>query len=124
MTNIEKFKDVEIDGDTYRIGRLSAFVGNWMVTQLLAKTYSQEETFKSVQAHCLDVCMVYREHEKDGSRTPIKVFEKTAGRFLVSGLENDLFTVNRLVEEVIAFNLNPFFEKLGIGKQDGTQDTP
>lgn len=119
---LEQFKDVEIEGRRYRIGSLSALVGNWIATVMMQRKATDEETFAKIQAHCLEVCQRYE--ERNGERTPINIFAKP-DRFLVPDLAHDVVTVSALQEEVLDFNLGSFFAKLktkleSVGAQAGT----
>lgn len=108
---MDKTKDIEIEGRQYQIGLLPASVGNWIFTQIQAKTFKNEDTFQSVQAHCFNVCFRWK-IAPDGSRIPVKVFDRAKNQWLIPDLADDLFSVNRLYNATLDFNFAPFFEKL------------
>jgi hypothetical protein len=109
---MEKFKDVTINGVDFRVGLVSALVGDWIITQLTTKRFTDEAVYRSVQTHLLGACSVYI--EKDGGRIPLKIFDN--GRWLVSAqfpdLESDADTVHQLVDAALDLNVSPFFDKL------------
>jgi hypothetical protein len=120
---MEKFKDVTINGVDFRVGLVSALVGDWIITQLTTKTFTDEAIYRSVQAHLLGACSVYI--EKDGGRIPLKIFNN--GRWLVAAqfpdLESDADTVHQLFEAALDLNVSPFFDKLKARNPDLTQAT-
>ncbi len=109
---IQKSKDVQINGITFRVGLLSALVGDWLITQLLTKRFTDAEVYRKSQDHLLGVCSVYV--EKEEARVPMRIYDN--GRWLVAAqypdLEYDVDTVHQLCQEALDFNIGPFFEKL------------
>lgn len=107
---IEKFKDVNVGGHEFRVGLVSALIGDWCVSQMMSGNVSNQEVFAKIQAYMLDVCSVYVDAGEE--RIPKKVFAN--GRFLVPELELDfdLQLLYDLVEEAMKFNFTPFLLKM------------
>ena len=109
---LEKSRDVTIGGINFRIGLVSALVGDWIITQLLTKRFTEETVYASVQSHLLTACSIYI--EKDGNRIPMRMFG--SGRWLMAGafpdLEYDADTLHSLIDQAMDLNFTPFFEKL------------
>jgi len=127
---------VELNGQTYQIGRFSARNGSWIMLQVIPKiarafstiqgsqdqdafsfalisrligefAETDEETFRRIQAHALSVC---RRVEK-GVPMPVFVPPDT---FAIKELEYDLLTVLSLTSHALVFNLSPFFSGDGL----------
>jgi hypothetical protein len=104
-----KYKELEIDGKTYRIGLFSAITGHWIVNVL--DKVSDETIFRKIQGHCLEACSLVKQMP-DGQMVPVPIFDRSSSRFLIADLEHDLWTVNQLCEECLQFNLSPFLQRL------------
>ena len=106
----EKFKDVTVGGRDYRIGLVTASVGNWIVLQLTGGKAAEIEVFTKIQHYLFDLISVYK-GDQAGTRLPIRIYDD--GQWLVPDLdlEYDLDTVNTLYGEALAFNFDPFFER-------------
>jgi len=105
---IERFKDITINGRDFQVGLVTAHVGNWIVLQLAGGKASDFDTFTKIQNFLMSVCSAYV--EKNGERFALKLFSD--GKWCVPDIEYDLDTVNALYKEALAFNFDPFFEKL------------
>ena len=105
---IERFKDITINGRDFQVGLVTAHVGNWIVLQLAAGKASDFDTFTRIQNFLMSVCSSYV--ERNGERFALKLFAD--GKWMVPDLEYDLDTVNGIYKEALAFNFDPFFEKL------------
>jgi hypothetical protein len=97
---LEDTKDVTVRGKNYRIKRLTAMVGAWMIRAL---PNSSEDDFKKIQTYCLKACSRI---EPDGTPSPILMED---GRWVAIDLEYDTISVMELEAEVIKFNLADFF---------------
>ena len=110
----EKTKDVTINGVNFRIGLVSALIGDWIINQMMAKTATDEKVYSRIQAHLLGVCSLLV-GTPDGEPMPMKVFAE--GRWLVlkqcPEMEYDSDLLHDLMNEVEAFNFGPFLQKLG-----------
>lgn len=107
---IEKFKDVTINGVDYRVGLVTALVGDWIARQLpLGMKNLTPETWTKIQYHLLETCSWYKV-APDGTRGPMKIFSN--GKWLVPSLdlEYDKATVNALCERALEFNFDDFFK--------------
>jgi hypothetical protein len=105
----EKTKDIEIDGQRYRVGLVSAMVGNWIVAQIQAGTYRTEDVFPSIQGHILEKCFRYKEV---AGAAPVAQPIYGGGKVLMPDLADDLWALNRVYDAAVDFNFSPFFAKL------------
>ena len=119
----EQFKDVRIapngtvlkpnehvDGEReFRIERVTASDGNWIVLQLTGGKASDRDIFDKIQTYLFNRISVFK--EKAGARLPLRIHDE--GRWLVPdlALEYDLDTVNTLYGEALGFNFDDFFER-------------
>ena len=108
---IEKFRDVTINGRDYRVGLVTALVGDWISRNLRRGMTMGEDTYAKIQGYLLSTCSIYQEAQATGARVPMKLYDN--GRWLNPSLdlEYDLDTVNRLCEECLSFNFDDFFKK-------------
>ena len=108
----EKTKDVTINGINFRIGLVSALVGDWIINQTMAKNTTDEKVYSRIQSHLLGACSLLC-GTPDGDQMPMKVFAE--GRWLVlkqcPELEYDSDLLHDLLNEVEAFNFGPFLQK-------------
>lgn len=96
--------DVDINGVSYRIERLPARVGSWIVWQIIGNMFGiSEDAFMAVQGKLLSACARY----EDGM--PLAVF-KLPATWAVPELEYDLLAVAKLTRHALEFNVAPFFE--------------
>jgi len=131
---IEMFKDAEIGGSKYQIGRMTARNGSWITMQILSKILPQaisgqmsqieglgalpanrsemsEAEFQNIQEHCLAVC---RRYETIGTaETPLPIMARP-GVFAMPELEYDLITIFALTAQTLIYNIAPFFEGDGL----------
>jgi hypothetical protein len=96
-------------GANFRIRRVTANNGNWIVLQLTSGRVVNEDIFTKIQNYLFNP-MTYLK-DVDGSLIEVKMYEN--GRWLVPQLklEYDLDTVNDLYSEALAFNFNDFFAR-------------
>ena len=114
----DKFKDVKIGDETFRIGVVPADKGNWAVMMLAGGKSEDPEIFQKVQELLLSNVSVYR--GRDGASLPIRMYDPArtddAGRsdpWLVKDLDiaTDVDLFNQLVMMALGFNFDPFFER-------------
>lgn len=101
---MDKFKDTEIDGIKYRIGVFSPEVGGEVMLQL---PQLLKGMYGPVLHACLDVVSVLK--DKDGQIFPLKMYSKTAQKWLTDEIINPA-TLNQLMMETADFNLAPFIK--------------
>src|ERR1035441_8707096 len=101
-------EDLEGISRTFRLDRITADLGNWVVTQMLAGRARMDGVTQKLEGILLDSCFFIK--NTDAGPVPVKAFE--AGRVLIPELTYDLWTRNQLCEEVMKFNFDPFFERL------------
>jgi hypothetical protein len=99
----EVSKDVEIQGKKYRVGRVTALVGNWISIKISS---CSEQEFMKIQQYLLAVCSEY-----NGAEVPMPVM-MTDGRWANKDLEYDLPAVGLLFQESLDFNIRPFLNAL------------
>jgi hypothetical protein len=101
---MEMFKDIEIGEHRYRIGRLPARAGAWILLLALKEAQGQlsESEHANIQQHLLSVCSRFKGDH------PMPVL-KADGSFAVKELEYDLDTVMKLQGEAKSFNFADFF---------------
>jgi len=106
----DKYKDIEINGYKFRIGLVSALVGDWIVTQMMSHNFTDEAVYERAQNHLLGACSIYLKDDAP----PLKIFD--GGRWLVSAnfpdLEYDTEVVHMLLNEALEFTTGPFFRRL------------
>ena len=103
---MEMYKDIDIGEHKYRIGRLSARTGSWILSLALKEAQGQlsESEYANIQQHLLSVCSRFKDEH------PMPILKKD-GTFAVKDLEYDLDMVLRLQVEAKGFNFADFFEK-------------
>lgn len=101
---MDMFKDIEIGEYRYRISRLSAKTGTWMLSLAIKDmqgTLSEAE-YANIHQHLLSVCSRFKgEH-------PMPIL-KADGSVAVKDLEYDLNAVVKLKKEAKDFNFADFF---------------
>ena len=102
---MEKFKDITIDGQAFRIGRLTPTTGNF-IAQSFQAARTNEALFRSCQAHCFDVCSYLKDVPNEAS-VPMKLFERPEKW----NIPIDFDTANQLYDAVVEFNFDKFFER-------------
>lgn len=125
---MDMHKDIEIRGHRYRIGRMSARTGSWILTRIMSssmpggldekvgaselpqRSAMSEEEFYAIQDHCLSACSRF---EKDGP-APLGIMANR--QFVIKELEYDLVTVATLTLHSLVFNISPFFTEGGLNQ--------
>jgi len=129
----DRFKDVQLNGTRYQIGRMTARNGSWVAMQIMGKIMPStveselggitlpanrremsEEEFHSIQDHCLAVCARY-ERQPNGMEVAIPVFVRP-DTFTCKELEFDLLSIVALTAHALLFNITPFFAEGALGK--------
>lgn len=138
----EKTKDVYLGDERYQIGRMTPWVGSWMVAQIITKMLPMgidnalalelkipinlplsrsdmtEEQFHNMQKHCLDVVKFY---EASGPAVPIVLPD---GRFVKDISTPDVIA---LTVHALLFNVSDFFVEGAaerIAKSFGLEEAP
>jgi hypothetical protein len=129
----EDFTDAVFGTNKYRISRLGAMDGSWILAQIFTKVLPSgmesglvgatampgnrsdmsENEFRNIQTHCLRVCA---RHGTLGDSPTLEPVLRNDGRFSFPDLEKDLPTVLGLTVSSLMFSLSPFFEE-GVLKQ-------
>ena len=112
--SIEKFKDVKIGEDTYRIGRFQALLGAWIGDMVLTGSAQMGvENFNRVQDYCLSVCAVYRTVPPNNEMIPQSIYSREQRKWIVKDLdiEYDLELLDALKTQVLDFNFTDVFLK-------------
>ena len=122
----EQFKDVEVNGRRFRIGRFDALTGSYITTLLLmqmlpmgledripgvsskGKSIMDKETFMDIQRDCLKVVS---ELKPVGDSIAPMLVMLPDGRWGIDGIEDDTLIVITLTISVLAFNLSDFFQE-------------
>jgi hypothetical protein len=135
MAKREAFKDIELAGRKWRIGKMDPLTGSYLATKLMAKvghvavgiasgnvtdqvvmamaiaqeigSFSKAE-FLEIQMDCLVVCKEIQQQQ--GIDFPLQIIMPD-GKWGVQDLEDDVVTVLALVTHTVIFNLTPFFDK-------------
>jgi hypothetical protein len=135
MAKREEFKDVEINGKKWRIGRFDALTGSWIATSLVfsalpmgldlktsgatsSGTIINKETFKEIQIECLKVVSELTETD-NGQLLPILVLLED-GRWSNKELSKDMTLAINLTIQVLIFNMSDFFQKGALDDLKGT----
>ncbi len=142
----ELFKDVEIGGRKWRIGRFDALTGSYITMLVLmqmlpmgldeqvglgsvgkGRSLMDKKTFFDVQCDCLKVCS---EVQTIGNADAPTLVMLPDGRWGVGGVENDSITILALTLHALIFNISDFFQEgalndltntfqgLGLNQQD------
>lgn len=125
----EKWKDVELKGHRYRVGKMNPQVGCWIAMQILTKmlpgfmearlkaegvnlannrSQLSEDEFYNIQNHCLRVCSRYQQL---GNAPEIcQPLIREGGTWEFDDLKDEPLVVMGLTVHTMIFNLAPFFE--------------
>jgi len=120
----EIFKEVEVSGRRFRIGRLDALTGSYITTLILMqmlpfgdaqvtggtgkdRSLMDKKTFLDVQSECLKVIAELK--EVGGTMAPLPIM-LSDGRWGVEGLDTDTVTVMTLTIHSLIFNIADFFQ--------------
>ena len=120
----EEFKDIELGGRKWRIGRFDARTGSFIAFTLLTKMlpmgleegiknlpvnrpFISKEEFISIQEDCLKICQEVKEGKN--SKEAFLPVMLPDGRWGVADIETDIITVLGLTTHAILFNVSSFF---------------
>jgi hypothetical protein len=106
------FTDIEVGEEKYRIHKLTARDGSWVLNTLLRKIMpgvNTREEFDAVQALLLKNCYRYIAEGPE----PLVIMNAN-DRWAFKDLEYDLMAVTKLTAEALAFNTKDFFENDGM----------
>jgi len=115
----DKFKDVTIGEETFRIGVVPADKGNWAVLMMMGGKSEDPIIFQKIQDLLLSNIQVFR--GKDGASLPVKMYDPArrddAGNpepWLVRDLDiaSDVDLFNKLILDATGFNFDPFFARV------------
>jgi hypothetical protein len=109
---VDRYKDVIVgEGDAarkYRIHRLSADVGSWIVFQILTGGGKlEEEQFRKAQGHLL--ASIQRESVVAGQILYEPIYVRDSALWADKHLQFDLVAVVNLTMQAMAFNFDGFF---------------
>lgn len=121
----ETFKDIEVNGRRFRIGRLDALTGSYIVTTIMmqmlpmgmdsslpglpeGRSMMSKETFMDIQKDCLKVVSELK--SIGDSEAPILIMLPD-GRWGVEDIEDDTLLVMSLTLHALMFNLSDFFQE-------------
>ena len=121
----EKFKDMKIGEEQFRINVVPADKGNWAVMMMIGGKTEDPEIFQKVQDLLLSNIQVFR--GKDGVSIPVRMYDSTRRDdngnsipWLAPNLDiaSDVDLFNQLILASTDFNFSPFFERL---KREGKE---
>lgn len=123
----EAFKDVELGGRRWRIGRFDAMTGSYITMLVLmqmlpmgldeqigigsigkGRSLMDKKTFFDVQSDCLKVCSELQQVGE--SVAPVMVMLPD-GRWGVGGVEDDITIILALTVHTLIFNISDFFQE-------------
>lgn len=123
----EAFKDVEVGGRKWRIGRFDAMTGSYITMLVLmqmlpmgmdeqigmgslgkGRSLMDKQTFFDVQADCLKICSELQTVGDSVAPIPVMLSD---GRWGVGGVEEDMPTVLALTVHTLIFNISDFFQE-------------
>lgn len=127
MPKKETFKDVEVGGRKWRIGKFDALTGSYILYQVMSgvlpmgietqmtgmglpkgRGMMSKEDFISLQKECLGVC--YELVTVGANNNPVPVILSN-GAWGVEGINDDLNIVIALTVHSLLFNLISFFDE-------------
>jgi hypothetical protein len=108
-----KTKEVTIDGKDYLIGLFSPMVGSMLILQM-PQVATSETVYGLVRNNVLNVLSIIETHGEE--KIPVKVFTKVgdSGKWTRPEFETTLSNpvhFNKVMGEVLSFNLDRFFEE-------------
>lgn len=123
----EQFKDIELMGRQWRIGRFDALTGSYISSMLLMqvlpmgledqlgikipiaseRSLMDKKTFMALQADCLRVCSEVKNVGGVPAALPVLLPE---GRWGVEDIETDIAIVMGLTIHALIFNISDFFQ--------------
>lgn len=124
----EAFKDVELGGRKWRVGRFDAMTGSYITMLVLmqmlpmgmdeqigigslgkgGRSLMDKKTFFDVQADCLKVCSELQQVGESVAPIPVMLDD---GRWGVGGVEEDVPTILALTVHTLIFNISDFFQE-------------
>lgn len=117
MQKREAFKDVELFGRRWRIGKVDALTGSNILRRFLSSGSGDAQAFLGtlpdadffeVQKGCLRSC--YEIKSLGGQDMPMPILLPD-GRWGVDGMENDTGMVFVMTAAALAYNLSSFFDE-------------
>ena len=107
---IERFKDVDVNGRKFRVGRVLSDIGVWIMLQIEGRKTSDPDVYAKIKNHLFNLCSSCE--DIDGTVIPRRVYAD--GKWLIPELEldYDAETVKEIFEASMEFNFGGFFEKL------------
>lgn len=123
----EQFKDIELMGRRWRIGRFDALTGSYISSMLLMqvlpmgleeqlgikipmateRSLMEKKTFMELQADCLRVCSEIKNVSGVPAALPVLLPD---GRWGVEEIETDIAIVMGLTVHALIFNIADFFQ--------------
>ena len=123
----EAFKDVDLGGRRWRIGRFDAMTGSYITMLVLmqmlpmgmdeqvgmgslgkGRSLMDKQTFFDVQADCLKICSELQTVGDSVAPIPVMLSD---GRWGVGGIEDDMPTILALTVHTLIFNISDFFQE-------------
>jgi hypothetical protein len=123
----EAFKDVDLGGRKWRIGRFDAMTGSYITMLVLmqmlpmgmdeqigvgsigkGRSLMDKKTFFDVQADCLKICSELQQVGESVAPIPVMLDD---GRWGVGGIEDDMPTILALTIQTLIFNISDFFQE-------------
>lgn len=105
---IERYKDVTVEGRDFRIGLMTAKIGAWCGLQIASGNVADEAVYEKIRNYLFNEISAYV--EKGGVRVPMRIYSN--GQWLMPEFEYDLLTADGLFWEAMGFNFDPFLAKL------------
>lgn len=108
---IERHQDVEIRGHRFRIHRVLAADGSWIVSQFAARRTGDREIYDRITRYLFNRIDLLQQ-VGNGSESPLRIYRD--GQYLIKelDLEYDLEFLEELYKAAFDFNLSPFLKKL------------
>lgn len=101
---LEQYKDVEVGGRKFRIGRVTAAAGNWIALQIPAGKSIEFDTYQRIERFLFENVEEYKE-------AGIIAKAWAGGQWLDPQVRYDLDIVNTLYRACMDFNFGEFFKK-------------
>lgn len=123
----EAFKDIDLGGRKWRVGRFDAMTGSYITMLVLmqmlpmgmdeqvgigsvskGRSLMDKKTFFDVQADCLKICSELQQVGDSVAPIPVMLDD---GRWGVGGIEDDMPTILALTIQTLIFNISDFFQE-------------
>ena len=104
---IERYKDVTVEGRDFRLGLMTAKVGAWCALQIASGNVTDEAVYEKIRTYLFNEISVYL--DKAGERIPMRIYNN--GKWLMPEFEYDLLTSDGLFWAAMGFNFDPFLAK-------------